>query len=382
MPEQKSTPDMPKSVISSKPTFGKSVLDTRGDHDTGDAKNALLMGIDLGTSRSSIVSVEGGRKTVESYVGWPKDAVSRKHLGKDIVFGREALNNRLSLNLYRPLEKGVIKYTHDTTNHTEEYQKNMEAAKMLVHHLVDMMDPGRDDVLYGVIGVPSQATVKNNQAIIEAAKDVLDSVMIVSEPFSVAYAMDRISDVLVIDIGAGTTDLCRMHGTVPNEEDQISLEVAGDSIDRHLFDLIRSKYPEAQLNINMCKQFKETYGFVSDAKDTIEVSLPVNGKPVMHDITEELRQACSLLVKPIVDGIHKLVSTFDPEFQEKLRHNVILSGGGSQLDGLTKRVSDGLNAIGGGHVIRVDDPLYAGADGALKLAMDMPAEYWQELRTQ
>ena len=33
------------------------------------AENALLMGIDLGTSRSSIVSVRGGRKTVASYVG-------------------------------------------------------------------------------------------------------------------------------------------------------------------------------------------------------------------------------------------------------------------------------------------------------------------------
>ena len=373
------TPDIPDSVISSRPTFGKSILSSRED-DTGETKNALLMGIDLGTSRSSVVSMDGVRRTVESYVGWPKDAVSRKHLGKDIVFGREALNNRLSLDLYRPLEKGVIKYTGDKADGSDAYRKNMEAAKMLVHHLVSMVEPGRDDVLYGVIGVPAQATVKNNQAILEAARDVLDSVMIVSEPFSVAYGLDRTSDVLVIDIGAGTTDLCRMHGTVPGPDDQISLEVAGDAVDRHLFDLIRSKYPDAQLTINMCKQFKETYGFVSDAKDTIEVSLPVNGKPVMHDITEELRQACSLLVKPIVDGIHKLVSTFDPEFQEKLRHNVLLSGGGGQLDGLPKRVTEGLNAVGGGMVTRVDEPLYAGASGALKLAMDMPAEYWQQLR--
>ena len=234
-------------------------------------------------------------------------------------------------------------------------------------------------MLYGVIGVPSEATMKNNQAILEAAKDLLDSVMIVSEPFTVAYGLDRISDVLVIDIGAGTTDLCRMHGTVPSTEDQISLEVAGDAIDRHLYDQIRSRYPEAQLTINMCKGFKEKYGFVSDAKDVIEVSLPVNGKPVMHDITEELRQACSLIVKPIVDSIHKLVSTFDPEFQEKLRQNVIISGGGSQLNGLVKRVTDGMAAIGGGHVVQVDEPLYAGSNGALKLAMDMPSEYWQQL---
>ena len=373
------TSDVSPPAASSRPAFGKPVNARKAD-DTGEHKNALLLGIDLGTSRSSIVSMDGARKMVESYVGWPKDAVSRKHLGKDIVFGREALENRLSLDLYRPLEKGVIKYTNDQEGQSDAYSRNMEAAKMLMHHLVSMIEPGRDDVLYGVIGVPAEATVKNNQAIIESARDVLDSVMIVSEPFTVAYGMDRISDVLVVDIGAGTTDLCRMHGTVPSTEDQISLEVAGDSIDRHLYDLIRSKHPEAQLTINMCKKFKETYGFVSDINDTIEVSLPVSGKPVMHDITQELRQACSLLIKPIVDGIHKLVSTFDPEFQEKLRNNVIISGGGSQLDGLAKRVTEGLDAIGGGQVIRVDEPLYAGSNGAMKLALDMPAEYWQQLQ--
>lgn len=363
----------------SNPSHGKPIL-AKNEESSGDMENALLLGIDLGTSRSSIVSMNGVRKTVESYVGWPKDAVSRKFLNADIVFGRTALSNRLSLDLYRPLEKGVIKFTDDQGEASEQYDKNMEAAKMLMHHLVSLAEPGRNDVLYGVIGVPAQATVKNNQAILAAARDVLDSVMIVSEPFTVAYGMDRINDVLVIDIGAGTTDLCRMHGTVPSPEDQISLEVAGDAIDRHLYDLIRSKYPEAQLTINMCKELKERYGFVSEAQDRIEVPFPVNGKPVVHDITDELKQACSLIVKPMVDGIHKLVATFDPEFQEKLRQNVILSGGGSQLDGLVKRVADGLSEIGGGEVTKVDEPLYAGANGALQLALDMPAEYWQQLR--
>src|SRR5438309_2161597 len=89
--------------------------------------------------------------------------------------------------------------------------------------------PGRpilssgDQVLCGVVGVPSRASVQNKQAILEAARQVLDAVMIVSEPFTVAYGLERMSDVLVVDIGAGTTDLCRMHGTVPSDEDEISL---------------------------------------------------------------------------------------------------------------------------------------------------------------
>ncbi len=363
-----------------RPKSGKPVL-SRSEEDTGMVANALLLGIDLGTSRSSIVSMNGSRKTIESYVGWPKDAVSRKFFKTDVVFGRAALDNRLALDLYRPLERGVIKGTTGRAKDDgQDNGRNLEAAALLLKHLVNQVDPGRDDVLYGVVGMPAQATVKNKRAIIECARQVLDSVMVVSEPFSVAYGLERISDVLVIDIGAGTTDLCRMHGTVPTAEDQLSLEIAGDAIDRKLYDLIMAEYPEAQLTVNMCKQMKEQYGFVRDVVDTIEVSIPVDGKPVKHDVTKQLNHACSIIIEPILKGIHKLVASFNPEFQERLRHNIIVSGGGGLLDGLTLKIEEGLSSLGGGHVTHVDEPLFAGASGALKLAVDMPDDFWQQLR--
>jgi rod shape-determining protein MreB len=209
---------------------------------------------------------------------------------------------------------------------------------------------------------------------------VLDAVMVVSEPFSVAYGLGRINDALVIDIGAGTTDLCRMHGTIPADEDQLSFDIAGDAIDQKLYELILAAYPQVSLTVNMCKEFKEQYGFVRDAKDRIEVLIPVDGRPVMHDITKQLNQACSIIIPPILKGIHQLVASFNPEFQERLRKNIILSGGGGMLDGLTLKIQEGLASLGGGHVTHVDDPLYAGAAGSLQLAMDMPGEYWQQLR--
>jgi len=342
------------------------------------SKNALLLGIDLGTSRSAIVSMNGPRKVIESYVGWPKDTISRKHLNADILFGKAALDNRLALDLYRPLEKGVIKGTNGEASPTE-HSRNLEAAAELVRYLVSLVDPGRDDILFGVVGVPAQASDKNKQGIIEATRGALDSVMIVSEPFAVAYGLERINDVLVLDIGAGTTDLCRMHGTVPSAEDQTSFEIAGDAIDQRLFDLITQRYPDAQLTVNMCKQFKEQYGFVSDQTEKIEVSLPVDGKPIMHDITADLKEACSIIIAPILEGIHKLVASHNPEFQEVLRQNVILSGGGALLNGLNKQIENGLRELGGGRVTVADEPLFSGAHGALQLAVDMPNEFWHQL---
>jgi rod shape-determining protein MreB len=384
--------DTPKNIkrkpVKVRPGTGKARTSTppapmvpHGETDRGMVQNALLLGIDLGTSRSSIVSMNGPRKVIESYVGWPKDSISRKHLKADILFGQAALDNRLALNLYRPLEKGVIKGTHDNDNgnSVDEQSKNFEAAAELVRYLVSLVSPGRDDVLFGVVGVPAQASDRNKQGIIDATCGVLDSVMIVSEPFAVAYGLERINDVLVIDIGAGTTDLCRMHGTVPSAEDQVSFEIAGDAIDQALFDLITKHYPEAQLTVNMCKLFKEQYGFVSEQTEKIEVSLPVDGKPIMHDITADLKTACSIIIEPILEAIHRLVATHNPEFQEVLRHNVILSGGGALLNGLNKQIEDGLAELGGGEVTVAVEPLYAGANGALQLAVDMPAEYWQQL---
>ena len=342
--------------------------------DSGAVENSLYIGIDLGTSRSSVVSAGGIRKTLESYVGWPKDAVSLKKFdGRDIIYGKEAVDNRLSLDLYRPLAKGVIKSEGDQ-------DRNLEAARELIAKLVEMTEPGRGESLFGVIGVPSEASITNKQAILDVAKGTLDSVMIVTEPFCVAYGMDRISDVLVVDIGAGTTDLCRMHGTVPGPDDQTTLDIAGDDVDARLLELIKTTYPDASVNLTMVKKIKEKFGFVHTAKDKIEVEFPVDGKPTPHDVTDLVRQACTILVDPIVEAIHKLIATFDPEFQAQLRQNIILSGGGGLMDGLNKAIEDKLDRVGGASVTVVEEPMYAGANGALKLALDMPADYWQQLK--
>lgn len=365
---------------SNKAVIGKPVL-TKADMDSGLGEDVIMLGIDLGTSRSSVVALNGVRKTIDSYVGYPKDAVSRKMLKTDVLFGKHALDNRLACELYRPLEKGVIKGTYEGEGGSkDEGHKNLMAAQDLIRHLVDLVNPGRDELIYGVVGVPAQATGKNKTAIIDITKEVFDSVMIVSEPFTVAYGMERMSDILVIDIGAGTADLCRMHGTVPGPDDEISFTIAGDAVDQKLYDLIMKKFPTAQLTNNMCKGFKEQYGYVSDNKDKIEVLIPVNGRPTPHDITDVMKQACEIMVDPICDGCRKLISSFNPEFQDRLRNNILLAGGGGTMRGLNVRIEQGLADLGSVRVNVVDEPVYAGANGALQLAVDMPVEYWQQLK--
>ncbi len=347
------------------------------DGSDGAKDGILYIGIDLGTSRTSVAASNGVRETVWSYVGYAKDHVARKVLGKDKLFGREAVEQRLSLDLVRPFAEGSLKHGDiDEAN----LEKQMQAAKDLVQHAVSLGKPRKDELIYGVIGAPAQASIQNQQLLLDAASEVLDAAMICSEPFAVAYGLDLLRDTLVVDIGAGTVDLCRLHGTMPAPDDQITLTTAGDWLDKQLFSLIQEKAPGADYTIHYVKEAKEKHAYVTDEGNAIELELLVNGKPTKHDMTTTMREGCRMIVPPIVDSLHKLVSTFDPDFQRKLREHVLLAGGGSQIHGLDVILEAAMkDMLGSGKVTKVEEPQYAGANGALKMAHDTPEEYWKRL---
>ena len=339
----------------------------------------LYVGIDLGTSRTSVAASNGVRETVASFVGYPKDVIAKKALKKDVLYGDEALANRLSLNLYRPLAGGVIQHS-DAASKDAEAQAYAKAAQDLLRHAVALAKPRTDELVYAVIGCPAQCSLNNQNAILEAVRPVVNSVMIVSEPFTVAYGLELLADCLVIDIGAGTTDLCRMHGTMPAAEDQITNHFAGDHVDQKLSELLTKKCAGAAFTIHKLKELKEKFSFVGDTRGPVHVELPVNGKPTPFEISNELREACRSIVPPMVDAIHQLIASFDPDFQSRLKNHVLLGGGGSQMGGLREMLEEEMKKrLGEGRVTKVDEPTYGGANGALKIAHDMPPEFWTKL---
>ncbi|HEX9792897.1 MAG TPA: MamK family actin-like protein [Planctomycetota bacterium] len=346
----------------------------------GDAKDTgvLYLGIDLGTSRTAVSASNGVRTSIASHVGYPRDVVARKLLKKDVLFGDEALEKRLSLDFYTPLELGVLKASEKGG---KEAGNNLRAASDLIREIIRMARPRKDELVYAVIGVPAQANIDNKESILEAARESVDSVMLCSEPFAVAYGLDWLDDVLVIDIGAGTTDLCRMHGTMPEDSDQVTLRYGGDAIDADLAARVAKAHPEASFSIRMLKQFKERFASVADEMEPALLDLPVNGKPTRFDLTKELRESCRTIVPRIVEGLGQLVASFDPEFQERLKNRVLLAGGGSLIKGLDNAIEAQMHAkLGSGRVVRIEEPVYGGANGALKIAHDMPADFWQKLK--
>lgn len=335
-----------------------------------ESEDILYIGIDLGTSRSAVSASNGKRDWVESYVGWPRDFVAKKMLGEDVLFGDEVLANRMSLEVIRPLESGVIR---DGTPRHEE------AVRQLIHHLIEMAGPKEEQKIYAAVGVPAEALRINKLAIRNATKEYADSLMVVSEPFAIAYGQDTLNHALIIDIGAGTVDFCIMHGTMPGEEDQRTLTSGGDYIDRQLYDRVAEKHPNARLSQPLIRRFKEDNAFVGSNSRKVALNLTVDGRPEEVDLTDDLRESCESILPPIVETVTDLISRYEPEFQEQVRRNVYVAGGGSQIKNIDKQLEDALSDYGSYKITTVDDPLFAGADGALALAQDMPEEYWEDM---
>src|SRR5262249_39270352 len=137
----------------------------------------------------------GLRDVFLSAVGWPKDHVARTMLGRDVVFGKDIVEHRLALNIIRPFEKGVLKYNCEAAETTkQDGPTRAEAARLLVEHAVALMRPAKGVPVYGVIGAPSRASILNKKVLLEAARTSLDGAMVVSEPFTIAFGMNRLSD--------------------------------------------------------------------------------------------------------------------------------------------------------------------------------------------
>lgn len=328
-------------------------------------------GLDLGTSRTSLATSTGARLTTQSCIGYPKDVIARKRLkGGDYLLGQEALKNRLALNMVWPLEHGVMK----------EDEGSIKATTLILRDILTQAIPDKkgSDQIYAAIGVPAQASIKNKKTLIDLCSSLVNKVLIVSEPFAVAYGMDRFDECMVVDIGGGTVDACRIHGSLPEEGDQITLTTAGNFLDGKITEAILGQYPGVQLTPQIIQRIKEKYGYVGISEKVI-VKLTEKGIPGEYDLTGLLQDCCLQLTNPICKAVQTLISTFDADFQELLRNNVIIAGGGSRLRGIDRAIEKGLEAYGGGNVECTQDPEFGGAIGALKMSLEMPEEYWAQI---
>ena len=289
--------------------------------------------------------------------------------------GREALDNRSMLDLRRPLERGVIR---------EGSERDEEAVLELLRHLmglVGLKQKGKArPKVRAVVGVPAEAFRVSRQRLRGAMDGLADSVMLVSEPFAVAYGLEALLHAMIIDIGAGTADLCIMQGRYPAEEDQRTLPDAGDAIDEQLAKVIRERHPEAQFSIHMIREWKERWSFVGEPKRRAVVTVPVKGKATELDITDEMRAACESIVPAhLRDHDRTCWRASSPSTSTRCATTSSSRAAAALIPGLPDVIDRALVELGGGRTTVVKDPIFAGSDGGLAIARDATSADWEKL---
>lgn len=335
--------------------------------------DTLLLGIDLGTARTQVVSDTGYQDLTSSVVGYPKDVVGLKLVGKTQVFGDEVLKNPSALVLYHPLEDGLIIET-DYHNYNTVY----ELLKHVIGKVTDVA--GADGAtVCGVIAVPVRAFIQNKRLLSALGDDLLDIALIVPKPFVVAYKLNRLANSIIVDIGAGTVDICAMKGTVPHPDDLTTLIKAGNYIDRRFEALVAERYPDLQFSRAQLRLIKERFAFVDQYGGPVIASLREDGVPVEVDLSKELRSACETIVPDILEQLVAIVKAFDPEAQQEVLENIFISGGGSLIKGIDEVIALHLVEYGDVEVRCIDETGFVGAQGAVKMGQDFDPEVWSQV---
>jgi len=190
---------------------------------------------------------------------------------------------------------------------------------------------------------------------------------LIEEPTAAALGANlpigEIGGSMIVDIGGGTTEVAiySLGGIVVSR----SLRVAGDEMDQEVIAYIRNKY-NLLIGERMAERAKLALGSAFPIKDERTMTLRgrnlVSGLPEAIEVSSiEIREAISGSVKVIIETLRDAIDETPPEIIADLMEvGICLAGGGSQLRGLDKRVSDELNM----RVWVADDPMTCVARGA------------------
>lgn len=325
----------------------------------------------------TIDGIDATETMFRSVVGVPKATLLPGVLpkGKKPLIGEEAIQYKMHLDLFWPIDGTV---------------KDLENSQILMKAIREMIDPKGTKEIRMVIGSPANATKEELQSIRRSVTGIIDKMLIVPEPFLAAMGYreetklgqsgyhDPVINTLFVDIGAGTTDLCKVQGYYPTENDLISTTIAGNYVDKKIRKFIEKTYPDARLADVTITRIKEENSFVGKGNGSVEVKVPIHGKHKTLNLTQAIQESCEELVAPIVEAIEEMARRCDPEAVEEMLANITLTGGGSQIPGIDKMIEKTLRERDylSTKVTIVHDYKPLVARGAMKTGLKLKDDQW------
>ena len=287
------------------------------------------LGVDLGTSNVLIYRTDSGITTRE-----PSVVAMDRNTGKVLQVGAAARNmlGRTPGNVVamHPLKDGVIA-DHEMT------------VKMLTKFF---KDSGTSSVFAPkprvIVSVPSNATQMDERAVINAALEAgARRVYLIEEPLAAALGagldLNSPRGHLVVDIGAGTTDIAVL--TMNGVANSASIKIAGNHFDELIMRYVRGKH-RVVIGPSTAEDIKIQIGGVFPRHE--ELTMTVRGKEAKTGMPRDVKltssEICGILEKPasrIIDEIRSVLDDTSPELVGDIADTgVVLTGGGSQIWGM------------------------------------------------
>jgi rod shape-determining protein MreB len=185
----------------------------------------------------------------------------------------------------------------------------------------------------------------------------------------IGLPIEKPSGQLLIDVGGGTTEIAVISlGGIVVER---CLRTAGDEMDEAIVNFTRLKHSlvlgltsaeEMKISIGSAIPMKKEKVFVVRGRD-LESGLPRSLKIT----STEIREALASVVQQIIGATADTIEETPPELlADVLKHGIVMAGGGSQLYGLDRLISEKTKMP----VWIADDPLTCVVRGCGKLLED------------
>jgi len=324
---------------------------------------SLDIGIDLGTA-NTLVNVRNKGIVINE----PSWVAIDKKTRKPLAIGAEAkeLAGRTPANIIavRPIRDGVISEFEITQAMLEYF-----IGKAHEQSIVPIPRPRV------VCGVPSGVTEVEKRAVYDAIMAAgAREAYLIEEPMAAAIGaglpVAEARGTMIVDIGGGTTEVAvlSMGGIVVSR----SLRVAGDEMDSDLVAYARNKY-NLLIGERMAERVKIAIGSAYPLREEKTMTLRgrnlVTGLPEAVEVSSiEVREALSTSVQTIVDVLKETLDETPPEIiADLMETGICMAGGGSQLQGLSQRLSDELKV----RVWVAEDPMTCVARGAGRILEDL-----------
>ncbi len=318
---------------------------------------ATEIGIDLGTSKTVIFSSSKIVLEKPSVVTVDADTFEPKYFGEKAKQTQGRTPE--SLLCVTPIEHGVIADYDIAEAMLKTYMQKAFGNKLMRPRIMATLPCGLTELQHHSLSNVVEAAGGRNISVIEA-------------PLAIAFGLgidfSEAHGTLIVDIGAGTTDIAVISMGGIAECD--SLKTASLDFDAQIIRYVRKEY-NIEIGPLTAEAIKIKIG--TAVKRDIEVAMLAKGRNVFTGLPESFEISSSEVYDAIIDtvdmicnGIRLVINKTNPDLVADIMNDgMYLTGGGSELSGLADKISKFLNI----KVHTMENPAYSvvkGAAAALK----------------